>query len=292
MIQQKFTGTGVALITPFDENNNIDFNSLEKLIQLHLKYTDYFVILGTTAETSTLSLHEKKEIITFTTNFVHNKKPIVVGIGGNNTLHVVEEIQSLPLQNIDAILSVSPYYNKPSQEGIYQHYKMIANNAPLPIILYNVPSRTGKNIAPDTCIKLATDFNNIIGIKEASGDFEQAMQIIKNKPENFLVISGDDALTLPLIACGMQGVISVIANCFPEKFNQLVSLALANNFVEANKIQYQLLAAYTLLFEENNPAGVKAFMCEQGMIQNNLRLPLVPASNKLMDKIKAYLAHF
>ena len=292
MIQQKLTGTGVALITPFDENNNIDFNSLEKLIHLHLKYTDYFVILGTTAETSTLSLHEKKEIIHFTTDLVHNKKPIVVGIGGNNTLHVVDEIQSLPLQNIDAILSVSPYYNKPSQEGIYQHYKMIANNAPLPIILYNVPSRTGKNIAPDTCIKLANDFNNIIGIKEASGDFEQAMQIIKNKPENFLVISGDDALTLPLIACGMQGVISVIANCFPEKFNQLVSLALANNFVEANKIQYQLLAAYTLLFEENNPAGVKAFMCEQGMIQNNLRLPLVPASNKLMDKIKAYLAHF
>lgn len=291
MIQQKLIGTGVALITPFYENKSIDFTSLEKLINMHLNYTDYIVILGTTAETSTLSFQEKKEIILFTTNIVNKKKPMVVGIGGNNTSQVIEEIQSLPLHNIDAILSVSPYYNKPSQTGIYTHYKTIASSTSLPIILYNVPSRTGKNIASETCLKLATDCKNIIGIKEASGDFEQAMQIIKNKPENFLVISGDDALSLPLIACGMQGVISVIANCFPEKFNQLVKFALANNFVEANKIQHQLLAAYTLLFEENNPAGVKAFMSQMGMIQNNLRLPLVPASNTLITKINTYLAN-
>ncbi|MCX8481153.1 MAG: 4-hydroxy-tetrahydrodipicolinate synthase [Sediminibacterium sp.] len=291
MIQQKLIGTGVALITPFYENKSIDFTSLEKLINMHLNYTDYIVILGTTAETSTLSFQEKKEIILFTTNIVNKKKPMVVGIGGNNTSQVIEEIQSLPLHNIDAILSVSPYYNKPSQTGIYTHYKTIASSTSLPIILYNVPSRTGKNIASETCLKLATDCKNIIGIKEASGDFEQAMQIIKNKPENFLVISGDDALSLPLIACGMQGVISVIANCFPEKFNQLVKFALANNFVEANKIQHQLLAAYTLLFEENNPAGVKAFMSLMGMIQNNLRLPLVPASNTLITKINTYLAN-
>lgn len=215
--------------------------------------------------------------------------PIVVGIGGNNTQQVINDIHTFPLKNIDAILSVSPYYNKPTQEGIYEHYKKISENTSKPIILYNVPGRTGKNISAETTIQLAKHCKNIIGIKEASGDFDQAMKIIKNKPKNFIVISGDDALALPLIACGMQGVISVIGNCFPIKFNQLIQLSLKNKFEAANKIQHQLLDAYSLIFEENNPAGIKFLMHQRGFIQNNLRLPLVTISKNVQDKIKSYL---
>lgn len=289
MIQNKLIGTGVALVTPFLENGKIDFKALEKIIKIHLEYTDYIVLLGTTAESATINLLEKKEIIEFTKSIVQKKIPIVVGMGGNNTQHIIEEINSLPLNDISAILSVSPYYNKPSQEGLYQHYKKISEHISLPIILYNVPGRTAKNISAETTIRLSQDCQNIIGIKEASGDIEQAMQILKATSKDFIVISGDDTLTIPLIACGAKGVISVIANSFPEPFSKMVKFALNGQFAEAVQINNQFLEIYKLLFEENNPAGVKAFMFEKKWIQNYLRLPLVPVSTQLHQKIKENL---
>ncbi|MBO9683779.1 MAG: 4-hydroxy-tetrahydrodipicolinate synthase [Flavisolibacter sp.] len=289
-LRDQLTGTGVALITPFNEDGSVDFVSLERLIDFVIDGgVNYVVTLGTTGETPTLSKEEKKEIINQTFQFVDGRVPVVVGIGGNNTKEVIKEIESLPIEKAEAILSASPYYNKPSQEGLYQHYKAIASSTTKPIILYNVPGRTGSNIAASTTVRLANEIENISGIKEASGNMTQCMQILRDKPQEFLVVSGDDNLALAQIACGMRGVISVMANCFPKEFSELVSHALKDDFDSARKLNNILLQGYELLFAENNPAGVKAFCAELGVIKNHLRLPLVPLSEGIHKQVKAYL---
>lgn len=290
-LRNELRGTGVAIITPFLRNGDIDYISLENLIDFNISNgVEYIVTLGTTGETPTLSKKEKQEIVDFTFKKVNGRTPVVVGIGGNSTKDVIDNLSSFNLEKATAILSNSPYYNKPSQEGIFQHYKAIGEASPIPVILYNVPGRTGSNIAAETTIRLAKECKNIGGIKEASGNMVQCMHIVKNRPEDFLVVSGDDHITLPLIACGMDGVISVAANCFPKDFSELVSLSLKNDFANAQKLQYKLLEGFDLLFAENNPAGVKAFLYEMKMIENELRLPLVPLSSGVHDKLKNYLA--
>ncbi|MES2646206.1 MAG: 4-hydroxy-tetrahydrodipicolinate synthase [Bacteroidota bacterium] len=283
------TGVGVAIITPFSSDFSVDYVNLEKLIDhvINCK-VNYIVTLGTTGETATLSEEEKLAILNFTYEKVNGRVPVVVGIGGNNTTQVIKQLQTWPLEKATAILSVSPYYNKPSQEGIYQHYAAIAKSTSKSIILYNVPGRTMSNISAETTIRLANDFKNIIGTKEASGNMIQCMHLVKNKPEGFLLISGDDHITLPLIACGFDGVISVAANSFAAEFSLLVHLALEGNYEEARKIQSRLLVQMDLLFAENNPAGVKAFCAEKGLCQNVLRLPLVPLSEKFMEQVKQF----
>ncbi len=289
-LRDQLTGTGVALATPFNEDGSIDFDGLDKLIDFVIEGgVDYVVTLGTTGETPTLSKEEKIEIINQTFSFVADRVPVVVGIGGNNTAAVIKEIETSPIDNAIAILSASPYYNKPSQEGLYQHYKALASSTTKPIILYNVPGRTGSNISASTTIRLANDFNNINGIKEASGNMNQCMQILRDKPQEFLVVSGDDNLALAQIACGMRGVISVAANCFPKDLSSMVKAALEDDFDSARKINNLLLQGYELLFAENNPAGLKAILAELGIIKNNLRLPLVPLSDVLHKQVKAYL---
>lgn len=283
-------GTGVALVTPFKQNMEIDFPALERVINYVIENgAEYVVTLGTTGETPTLSKDEKIELILFTYNIVADRVPVVVGIGGNNTLSLIKDLETFPLHKAAAVLSASPYYNKPSQEGIYQHYKALAEVSPKPIILYNVPGRTGRNMSAQTTLRLAHDFKNIIGIKEASGDLTQAMQILKDKPADFLVLSGDDNLALPQMACGMDGIISVIANCMPKQFAEMVRLSLQNNFAAAKLLNDQMLEAYDLLFAENNPAGVKAFLAELGLIDNHLRLPVVPLSEGLHKSVVNYL---
>ncbi|TWI79121.1 4-hydroxy-tetrahydrodipicolinate synthase [Lacibacter cauensis] len=283
-------GTGVALVTPFKQNMEIDFPALERVINYVIENgAEYVVTLGTTGETPTLSKDEKIELILFTYNIVADRVPVVVGIGGNNTLSLIKDLETFPLHKAAAVLSASPYYNKPSQEGIYQHYKALAEVSPKPIILYNVPGRTGRNMSAQTTLRLAHDFKNIIGIKEASGDLTQAMQILKDKPADFLVLSGDDNLALPQMACGMDGIISVIANCMPKQFAEMVRLSLQNNFAAAKLLNDQMLEAYDLLFAENNPAGVKAFLAELGLIDNHLRLPVVPLSEGLHQSVVNYL---
>lgn len=289
-LRDQLTGTGVALVTPFNSDGSVDFRSLEKLIDFVVDGgVNYVVTLGTTGETPTLSKEEKKDIIDQTFHFVAGRVPVVVGIGGNNTGEVIKEIETLPIEKAAAILSASPYYNKPSQEGLYQHYKALASSTNKPILLYNVPGRTGSNIAASTTVRLANEVENINGIKEASGNMTQCMQILRDKPQEFLVVSGDDALALAQIACGMRGVISVAANCFPKQFSELVSYALKDDFDPARKINNILLQGYEILFAENNPAGVKAFLAELGIIQNHLRLPLVPLSEGVYNQVKAYL---
>jgi 4-hydroxy-tetrahydrodipicolinate synthase len=289
-VRDQLTGTGVALVTPFNEDGSIDFTSLEKLIDFVIDGgVNYVVTLGTTGETPTLSKEEKKDIIDQTFQFVAGRVPVVVGIGGNNTNEIVKDIETLPIEKATAILSASPYYNKPSQEGLYQHYKALAASTNKPVILYNVPGRTGSNIAATTTIRLANEIENINGIKEASGNMLQCMQILRDKPQEFLVVSGDDALALAQIACGMRGVISVAANCFPKQFSELVSHALQDDFDAARKINQVLLQGYDILFVENNPAGVKAFLAELGVIKNHLRLPLVPLSEGVHKQVRAYL---
>ena len=283
-------GTGVALVTPFKQNMEIDFPALERVINYVIENgAEYVVTLGTTGETPTLSKDEKIELILFTYNIVADRVPVLVGIGGNNTLSLIKDLETFPLHKAAAVLSASPYYNKPSQEGIYQHYKALAEVSPKPIILYNVPGRTGRNMSAQTTLRLAHDFKNIIGIKEASGDLTQAMQILKDKPADFLVLSGDDNLALPQMACGMDGIISVIANCMPKQFAEMVRLSLQNNFAAAKLLNDQMLEAYDLLFAENNPAGVKAFLAELGLIDNHLRLPIVPLSEGLHQSVVNYL---
>ncbi len=283
-------GTGVALITPFKSNSDIDYDALNKVIDFVIEGSvNYIVILGTTGETPTLDKHEKINVIKETYLKVNNRIPVVVGIGGNNTKELLDDLEKFPLEKATAILSTSPYYNKPSQEGLFQHYKTLANAAPKPIIVYNVPGRTAKNINTSTTIRLANEVENIAGIKEASGDMLQCMQILRDRPENFLVVSGDDALALPQLACGMDGVISVAANCFPKQFSDMVNFCLNKDFISAKKLNDKLMEGYDLLFSENNPAGVKAFMNELGFIENNLRLPLVPLSEELHEKVKRYL---
>lgn len=289
-IKQQLTGTGVALVTPFTANESIDFDALGRVIDFVIdNKVEYVVSLGTTGETPTLDKSEKLDIFNYTVDKVASRVPVVVGIGGNSTKEVVSNLQAFPLDKAAAVLSVSPYYNKPSQEGIFEHYKVVAAASAKPIILYNVPGRTGRNMEASTTIKLAHEVSNIIGIKEASNNIAQCIQILKERPADFLVVSGDDDLVLPELACGIDGVISVAANCFPKEFSEMVRLGLKNDFKSAREINNKLLEVYHLLFVENNPAGVKAFLSELGLIQNKFRLPVVPVNNATQQKIQAYL---
>ncbi len=282
----KFTGTGVAIITPFKNDYSVDFDALKKIVDnLINNGVNYLVVLGTTSEAATLTENEKTEVINFIKKINNNRLPIVLGMGGNNTHQLVETIKQTNFTGIDAILSVAPYYNKPNQKGIYKHYKKIAHNSPVPIILYNVPGRTSSKISADTCLQLAHDFKNIIAIKEASADFGEIMKIIKNKPDGFEVISGDDALTLPLISIGMKGVISVIANAFPRRMSNIVNFALNNETTKAKEIHYELLEMINFIFTEGNPAGIKNLLSQMDMCNDILRLPLTEISNDLSVKI-------
>lgn len=287
-MHRRLRGTGVALITPFHKDGSIDFKCLGILIDNIIDNgVDYLVALGTTAESVTLSKDEKTAIIGFVVEQVDGRVPVVLGLGGNNTQEIINCIRSYDFDGIDAILSVSPYYNKPSQKGLYQHYKIIGNLSPVPIILYNVPSRTSVNISAETTLRLAYDIEGIIGIKEASGDMLQCMNIIKDRPKNFLVISGDDALTLPLISIGGDGVISVIANAFPREFSDLVHNALRGSIKKAQDSHYMLLETIENLFVEGNPAGVKAVLELLGICENNLRLPLTQISRGTYNKLSS-----
>jgi len=287
MALQNLTGTGVAVVTPFRNDSSIDFKSLEKIIEHIISGgVDYIAALGTTGEPVTLSKDEKKAVLNFIIDTVDKRVPVVVGIGGNNTQEVLNTISDNDFDNIDAILSVSPYSNKPSQQGIYLHFKAIATASPVPVIIYNVPGRTGSNIAPETSIKLADELDNIIAIKEASGNLLQIMQIIKNKPANFKVISGDDALTLPIIAMGGEGVISVVANAFPKQFSNMVRFALKGEYEKARDLHFKLLDIINALFEEGSPSGVKAVLEIMKIAKNNVRLPLAPVSEKLYTKLE------
>lgn len=290
-LRETLSGTGVAIVTPFAKDLSVDFGALAKLLDHIINNgINYIVTLGTTGETPVLSAVEKKEIINFTEKHIAGRVPMVLGIGGNDTASVINDIKNYPLSGATAILSASPYYNKPSQEGLFQHYRALAEASPLPIILYNVPGRTGRNMDVHTTLRLATEVENIAGIKEASGDMQQCMEILKNRPDNFLVVSGDDALALPQMACGMDGVISVAANCFPKEFSEMMQLCIDGNFPAAVKINDKLMSAYNLLFAENNPAGAKAFLHEMEIIENIMRLPVVPLSGNLQKQVKNYLA--
>ena len=289
-IRTVLKGTGVALVTPFDGTGAIDFPALERVIDFVISNgCEYVVTLGTTGETPVLTNQEKEAVVRCTISTVSKRVPVVVGAGGNYTAAVVNDLLQLPLDGVAAILSASPYYNKPSQEGIYQHYKAIAAASPVPVLLYNVPGRTGRSISAETTLRLAHEVPGIAGIKEASGDMVQCMQILKDKPADFLVVSGDDNLAMAQIACGMDGVISVAANCLPNQFSRMVRAALQFDFETAKTINDQLLQAYDLLFCENNPAGVKYFLHQLGLIQNQLRLPLVPLSAPVAAKVQHYL---
>lgn len=288
-LRDTLRGTGVALVTPFNRQHEVDFEALGKVIEFVLHGgAEYLVTLGTTGETPTLEKLEKIDIINYTCEKA-GSIPVVVGIGGNNTREILNDLETFPLQKAAAILSTSPYYNKPSQQGIFSHYQMIAQAAPKPVILYNIPGRTGSNITAETTIRLANECDNILGIKEAGGNMVQCMHILKNRPAEFLVVSGDDHLALPLIAAGMDGVISVAANCFPKIYTEMIRLCLQNEFHAAKGFLYRILEGFDLLFEENNPAGVKAFLTEMGLIDNYVRLPLVPLSEKVHSKLKEYL---
>jgi 4-hydroxy-tetrahydrodipicolinate synthase len=289
-LRDTLKGTGVALVTPFNQKQEVDFDAYGRLIDFVLhRGVEYLVVLGTTGETPTLDKSEKFDILEYTYDKVGIKVPIVVGIGGNNTKEVINDVEAFPLQKATAILSASPYYNKPSQDGLFNHYKLLSEAAPKPIILYNVPGRTSSNITAETTIRLANECPHIMGIKEASGNMIQCFHILKNRPAEFLVTSGDDHLAVSLIAAGMDGVISVAANCFPKDFSEMVRLSLRSEFNAAKGLLYKLLEGFDLLFAENNPAGVKAILAELGIIENYLRLPLVPLSEPYHKKVKEYL---
>lgn len=290
-IREQLRGTGVAMVTPFKEDESVDFNALGKLIDFIIDNgVEYMVTLGTTGETPTLEKQEKLDIIEFTYEKVNGRIPVVVGIGGNNTKEVIEQVQSYPLGKATAILSACPYYNKPSQEGIFQHYKLIAEAAPKPIILYNVPGRTGRNMDAKTTLRLAHEVANVCGIKEAGNNISQCMQILRDRPADFLVVSGDDDLVLPELACGIDGVISVAANCYPKQFSEMVRAGLAFDFAKAKALNDTLIEAYNLLFAENNPAGVKGFLYEMGLLKNITRLPVTPLSSDVQQKVKRFMA--
>ena len=283
-------GVGVALITPFKADKSVDFDALGKLLEYQIKNgVDYIVVLGTTAETATLDESEREAVKTFVVERVNGRVPLVLGHGGNNTKALVDQLKVMDLKPFSAILSVVPYYNKPSQEGIYQHYKAIAEASPVPVILYNVPGRTGVNMLPSTALRLAREFKNIIGVKEASGNITQMDEIIKNKPSDFMVISGDDGITFPLLTLGAVGVISVVANAFPREFSKMVRLALEGDYVHALPIHHKFTELFSLLFVDGNPAGVKFVLNEMGFIENELRLPLVPTRITTNGKIREVL---
>jgi len=288
----RFAGTGVAVVTPFQADGTVDLPSLTKILE-HLidGQVNYLVMLGTTGESATLDHKEKQQIFSHTCGITAGRLPLVAGIGGNDTSRVLEDIQGFDLTGYSAILSVSPYYNKPSQEGIYRHYQAVAAASPLPVILYNVPGRTSMNMTADTTLRIARDCPNVIGTKEASGNLDQIMRILRGKPEGFEVISGDDAITLPMIALGATGVISVIGNAYPKIFSDMVRKCLAGNFHAARPDHFRLLEAIDTLFAEGSPSGIKAYMHEMGLCENQFRLPVVPVSDTLYSNIRGIMAH-
>ena len=282
----KFIGTGVALVTPFNDDLSVDFRGLESLVEHNIKNgTEYLVISGTTGESATITLEEKKQILDCVSKKNQGRLPLVLGIGGNNTAAVVKEIQTTDLSEIDAILSVSPYYSKPTQEGIYQHFKTIAQSTDKPIILYNVPGRTGSNVLPETILRLASEFDNIIGVKEAAGNMSQYCTLLRDKPEDFLIISGDDDLALSVVLLGGAGVISVIGQAITQPFTDMIRLGLKGDSKNAAELQLKLMRIIQLIFEENNPAGIKEVLNQLNICNTNVRPPLVIASAILKDKI-------
>ena len=286
MAQNIFKGLGIALVTPFTQEGEVDYTALSRLVDYQLANgADFLCILATTGETPTLTAEEKAKIKQMVIEKAGDKVPVLMGCGGNNTAEVVRELKEADFAGIDGILSVCPYYNKPSQEGLYQHFKAIAAASPLPVVLYNVPGRTGVNLKAETTVRLAKDCPNIVAIKEASGSLEQVDEIIKNKPNSFDVISGDDALTFPMIACGAAGVISVIGNALPKEFSRMIRLEMKGEIDAARKIHHRFTDLFNLLFVDGNPAGVKAMLHEMGMIENVLRLPLVPTRLTTMQRI-------
>ncbi len=286
MVHNIFKGLGVALITPFQEDGSVDYKALIRLVEYQLDNgADFLCILATTGETPTLTSAEKAKIKETVINIVNGRVPILMGCGGNNTASIVEELHQGDFKGIDGVLSVCPYYNKPSQEGLYQHFKAIAGATKLPVVLYNVPGRTGVNMKAETTVRLARDCSNIVAIKEASGNLEQVDEIIKNKPRSFDVISGDDALTFPMVSCGAVGVISVIGNALPKEFSKMLRLQMCGDYEGARKIHHRFTDLFALLFVDGNPAGVKAMLHEMGYIENVLRLPLVPTRISTLQRM-------
>lgn len=292
-MNSKFLGTGVALVTPFKSDLSVDHDALANIVNYNIDNgTEYLVICGTTGESVTITKQEKKDIILTVSKANNGRVPMVLGIGGNNTAQVIEEIQTTDLSNIDAILSVSPYYSKPTQEGIYQHFKAISEACPVSLILYNVPGRTSKNMEPETTLRLANDFENIVGVKEAGNNVSQYLQLLKNKPEDFLVISGDDDLALGIVLAGGAGVISVIGQAFPKDFSSMIRLGLEGKAQAAYKIHFKLMDVIGYIFEENNPVGIKAVFEVLNLCQASVRLPLVEASKELKEKIVDFVKAF
>jgi len=282
----KFKGTGVAIVTPFHREGSLDFKSFEALIEYHIKGgVEYIVFMGTTGESVTLNGDEKNAIINFGVEIVDNRVPVVIGIGGNNTRQIISDINHTDFSGVTAILSVSPYYNKPQQKGIFNHYRAIASECPVPVIMYNVPGRTSSNVDAETTLRIAHELPNVIAVKEASGDLAQCSRIIKGKPENFLVISGDDALTLPFMAIGGDGVISVIANAFPAEFSSMVRHCLENNYEKAREIHFKLFDIIEAIYSDGSPSGVKAMLEIKGLAKNNLRLPLVKVNKAVYNQL-------
>lgn len=287
---EELKGTGVALITPFDEDRQVDFKALERLVNYQVDNgVDYLVVLGTTGETATLSAEEKTAVRSCVLKANDGRLPVVLGIGGNSTDAVVRELKTTNLTGFTAILSVSPYYNKPSQEGIYRHFEQVSLASDLPVILYNVPPRTGSNMTPETTLRLAKDFENIIGVKEASGDFEQAQYLLRDKPDDFMIISGEDKLALPLVLAGGSGVISVIGQALPKEFSEMIRLGLEAKNFEANQMFYRLMESIDLIFEEGNPSGIKCLLSLLQISSDRVRLPLVPASEVLRQKLTKFV---
>ena len=287
---QSLIGTGVALVTPFNEDFSIDTEALNRIVNFSIDNgIEYLVVLGTTAENATLSQDEKELVIKTIIETNNGRLPLVLGVGGNNTMKVVEELKTRDLSQFAAILSVSPYYNKPTQEGIYQHFKAVAEASPIPVILYNVPGRTASNMLPSTVLRLANDFKNVVAIKEAAGDIVQAMQILKNKPKDFLVISGDDMIALPMVLAGGSGVISVIGQGFPKEFSEMIRLGLNRKVEEAFKSQYLLSDCIDMIFEQGNPAGIKQVFLSLGIAENTVRLPLVKVDESLAGRIGQFV---
>ena len=289
-LREQFRGTGIAIVTPFNEDGSIDWPALDKLIHFWIENkVEYLVVLGTTGESATIHGEEKQQVFSFVKEITAGRLPLVAGIGGNDTREVVEGLKNFNLQGYTAILSVSPYYNKPNQEGIFQHYKLLNENTPLPIILYNVPVRTGQNVTADTQLRIARECKNIFATKEASGNFDQINQIIKYKPVDFMVISGDDSITLPMIACGAEGVISVVANVYPKDFAEMVRLCINGQFAEADDLHYNYVDIITSMFTEGSPSGVKAYLSEMGLCKNTFRLPVWPVSETHLEKIRVMM---
>ena len=290
---QEFMGLGVALVTPFKQDLSVDFDALTKLVEFNIKNgTNYLVINGTTGESATITKEEKSELVKHIAKINNKRIPLVLGIGGNNTQEIIQELKHADLSEIDAILSVAPYYSKPTQEGFYQHFKAISEASPKPIILYNVPGRTAKNMLPETTLRLANDFENIIGIKEAGNNVQQYLELLKNKPKDFLIISGDDDLALPVVLAGAAGVISVIGQAYPKEFSRMIQLGLEGENKESYQIHFKLMDVVSYIFEENNPAGIKNVLKQLFIIEDNLRLPLVKASKNLSDKIAKFITDF